>query len=378
MADYTVVLKSIAQGDYIQVAEALKSVLGLQEQVVGQIVSSLPIALFEGLAEGQARAIVQAMAPVEGAGAALEIASGPGGGYARMSWPEPPTIAGRDIDSFASAGVSGSIRCPVCGAALVLMPAGAGAPAPAAHVAAPVQTGPTFEVTGEDDLEMLGEVAAGAGAPDVPQVPAASRPPAAPTPSAAPAASGTKSGVPMDLEDFEASFAQQAEEELGRDDVLQELGEAQGRPVGGTKPQAPAAGAKAPVRTAGTRAQAPPVQPKKGPPVPRTGLGAPSTVFIDPKTAARRLHGKTRRKSGSGSAPSAGTGTYSVFAAKSNKPRFLELVAQVRGISTQEARNLAKRQVVQVARDVSQKEAETIRDRFLAERFQARTQGKGG
>ena len=76
---------------------------------------------------------------------------------------------------------------------------------------------------------------------------------------------------------------------------------------------------------------------------------------------------------------SAGAGSYSVFAAKSSSPRFLELVAEVRGISPQQAKQLGKRQIIQLARDVDQKQAEAIRDRFLAERFQAQVHSsKGG
>ena len=97
MGDYTVVLKSIAQGKYIEVARALQSVLGLKEQAAGQIVSSLPLVLFGGLTDHQARAITKAMAPVEQAGAKLDLTPLPGRAYARMKWPEPPTVAGRDM-----------------------------------------------------------------------------------------------------------------------------------------------------------------------------------------------------------------------------------------------------------------------------------------
>ena len=346
MAGCAVVLKSIAKGKYIEVAAALRSILSLQEQVAGRIVSSMPLVLFGGIKEAQARAVVQAMAPVGRAGGTLEIDPRGGGGYARMSWPEPPTIGGRDLESFASPQSSAALRCPVCGAELVLMPAGA-----PAEPAATVDSGAAFE----EELEMLGEIDAGVRAPDVPKVPAASRVPAASEASAGPT---SQTVVAMDLEDFEASFADQAEEELGRDDILQELGEAQGKPAAG----APSAQPKQ--APAGAQAQPPSAWPK---PTKRPGSA--------PKTPPRV---RRRRKTGSAPAPSTGTGSYSVFASRSNNPRFLELLADVQGITPQEAKKLVKRPVVQVMRDVSQKEAEAIRDRFIAERFQARIHTKGG
>lgn len=376
MADYTIVLKSIAQGKYVQVAQALRSVLGLKEQAAGQIVSSVPLALFEGLERAQANAILEAMAPLQQAGAALGVTPQPGRAYARMSWPEPPSVAGRDLASFTSKQPPAGLRCPVCGAELALVPAGS--PAPAQHAAAPaqpaavepgpsavVESGPAFEVTGEGDLQMLDEVEVGAGpgagVPDVPDVPAATK-----SPSTQPAT--TKSTVPMDLEDFEASFAGQAEEELGRDDVLQELGEAQAKPVAGTQPQAPPA---QPKPEAGAGARAPAARPKTPPTKARRRASGSRRAGRKPATG-------TPVGSGSGSMPSAGTGSFSVFAAKSNNRRFLEFVAEVRGITVQAAKKLAKRQVVQLARDVSQEEAESIREVFEAEGFQARVHGKGG
>ena len=361
MAGCAVVLKSITKGKYVQVAEALKAILGLQEQVSGRIVSSLPIVLFEGLEETQACAVAYAMLPVEEAGATLEVDPEGASGLARMSWPDPPTISGRDLESFASPQAFTALRCPACGTELVLMPAGAPAEAPEEPAAA-IEPDPAFDVTGEEDLEMLGEVELGTRAPDVPKVPAA---PKTPPPPEAPARSAA-TVVPMDLEDFEASFADQAEEELGRDGVLQELGEAQTKPVAEAPPARPK---QAP---AGGQAQPPSAQPK---PPGRTPARPARRSGSGPKTPARARRGK---KSGSGSIPSAGTGIYSVFASKSSSPRFLEIVAEVQGITPKEAKKLAKRPVVQVVRDVSQKEAEDIRDLFLAERFQARVHSKGG
>ncbi len=76
------------------------------------IAASGPIALLADLGKGQAEAVVAELRPSLPDGVVLEIRPGDDGEFARLQWPRPPRIYGRDVEDFA---VAADVKCPVCG-----------------------------------------------------------------------------------------------------------------------------------------------------------------------------------------------------------------------------------------------------------------------
>lgn len=103
MAEHKIILASVAPGSEAAVTTALAEVLGLSEDGVRPLVSSVPIILLDGLDAGQGQAIVSAMASAKEAGGNLIISATSGENMPHVDWPSPPKVAGRDVASFASA-----------------------------------------------------------------------------------------------------------------------------------------------------------------------------------------------------------------------------------------------------------------------------------
>ncbi|MHC4917038.1 MAG: hypothetical protein ACYTGB_16285, partial [Planctomycetota bacterium] len=61
-----------------------------------------------------------------------------------------------------------------------------------------------------------------------------------------------------------------------------------------------------------------------------------------------------------------------IFANKSNNPKMAELLAKIRGISVEEAEDLAQKPLVTVARNISRKQAEVIKRKFTENKISVR------
>ncbi len=304
MAEHKIILASVAPGSEAAVTTALAKVLGLSEDGVRPLVSSVPIILMDELDAGQAQAIISAMAAAKEAGGNLIISATSGENMPHVDWPSPPKVAGRDVASFASAagdaapparpgsGIrravatparptsaaprtplpsAATITCPHCGKPIALhaSPAGPGAragisqvPVPQA-IAAPLPSVPEVEE------------AAGVGRA-LPEVPDVQGNVEAPPPQLSIRTS------PMDLEEFERGVGGGGPPKQPGGTLLQQLDKALRQPA----PQA-----KSPQPKSRPKVK---LQPKKasGPGSGQSGRARPRS----PGAVSDRLRGRDRKR----------------------------------------------------------------------------------
>jgi hypothetical protein len=181
------------------------------------------------------------------------------------------------------------------------------------------------EISSLDDLDV-------GPPPDVPVVPSAQR---RPSTKAAPVEEELVGFdmAPMSLDDFEAGFTS------GGDGVLEEID-----------------------------AALPSAKPADDP---LAELDALPGVEVRAQPAESNLPGPAPAPM-----PGGAQGGYSVFASRGANPRLAESLAQVMGIPVEEARALAKKPVIPVAKGLSQEAAEALRARLAALKITAKIKGK--
>jgi len=88
------------------VAQALSRDFGRDESWGMQVVGAAPIVLIDGLNEAQGDAVHSALSEVEAAGCRFELQTGADAGLAKISWPGPPRVRGRLITEMGIAPVA--------------------------------------------------------------------------------------------------------------------------------------------------------------------------------------------------------------------------------------------------------------------------------
>ena len=197
---------------------------------------------------------------------------------------------------------------------------------------------------------------------------------AVPASIASPSASG-----PMALEDFEAGLAA-----FDDDDPLAKLD----RELPSAPPPAPAPAAapadEGPVALGDLQGDGITVLPDEGPPArakekPIKPMSPQQAARAAKKGAvARKTSSRKRAAASSAAAPAArgGGGKCSVYTSGTGSAKVHQLMAEIMGISEDEAADLAQRSLVPIAKDVSEDEAEVIRQRFVAKKVSVRIMRK--
>jgi hypothetical protein len=243
LANHKIVVASVPPNAQPAVTTALAQLLGIQEEVAKQITGSAPIVVLGGLVPEQATAILEAFAPVKRAGAQIVISAAESASMPHITWPTPPLIARRGLDTYMpgyvapppapvstpapappaaatrpGSGVgaaqvatgSAQIPCPHCGKAIIV----AFAQPPSAAAGAGMTGSGIRQVPVPLGLADAGPVAA--PLPEVPNVPPA-RPASQPVQSSA-----TRAG-PMDLEEFERGVGGGKPPSASADALLRQL-----------------------------------------------------------------------------------------------------------------------------------------------------------
>ncbi len=380
----------LSGGTPAEVAPAMAKLFAIDPKLAGQIAGAAPIVLVENLTAGQASGVRAALDELVSAGGQVEVKAGSVGSIPKVGWGGVPKIAGKPADQYtppappaAAPGAPGTFCCPACGATFSLFQAGAAAAAaPAAPAPAPAKM--TAKDSGFEEIPLpdaLKALESPPDLPDVPEIPAA--PPAAqpaaaaPAPEPAPAPVGgaipiskVKPGhsAPMALEDFEKGLASDDSLLADLDDGLPNVPDEPPRPVPAKrtakKPLAnvnvqgldeiEVAPLGAPPPAARPAAPAAKAAPKARPAAPKAKAAAA------PKAKAAPV-AKAAPAGAGGGDPNE---KVNIFANRSNNPKLIELLAKIRGVSREEAQELAAKPLVTVAKNISRKQAEVIRRKF--------------
>ncbi len=381
---YSIILSG---GKPADLAPAMSKLFGIDQKLAGQIAGASPIVLVEDLNEDQAAGVRGALDELISAGADIAMKAGNVGSIPKVGWGGVPKIAGKPATDYtapqAAPGIvsaPGSFCCPACGATFKLIREGAVASAPvAASPAAPAKSPAKMGVkdSGFEEIPLpdaLKAMESPPDLPDVPEVPSAAAPgakaeaPAAPVGGAIPA-SQVKPGhsAPMALEDFEAGLASDDNLLADLDDGLPDVPDEPPKPV-----RAKASTKKPLVGVSGMDdiEVMPLGGPAKAAPVakPAAPKAVPKAMKAAPAKAAPAVKAKP---------PAGGTGgdadeKVNIFANKSNNPKMVELLSKIRGVSPQEAEEMASKPLVTVARNISRKQAEVIRKKFNESRISVR------
>jgi ribosomal protein L7/L12 len=395
MADqqpYSIILSG---GAPAQVGPPMSQIFGIDEKLASQIAGASPIVLVEGLNEDQASGVRAALDGLVSAGAEITLKAGNVGSIPKVGWGGVPKISGKPATDYtapqaAAPGIvsaPGTLCCPACGASFKLVPEGQGAAAPAAAASAPAEPAAPMGVkdSGFEEIPLpdaLKSLEAPPDLPDVPEVPSSAPAAAAAAPKeAAPSpvggaipASQVKPGhsAPMALEDFEAGLASDDNLLADLDDGLPDVPDEPAKPVPTKAPKqdplvnvsgldeieveplnppatAKAAPAKAaPAKAAPTKAAPAKAAPAKAAPAKAKAAAAPEGAGGDPNEKVN------------------------IFANKSNNPKMIDLLSKIRGVSPEEAEDLAQKPLVTIARNISRKQAEVIKKKFNESRISVR------
>jgi ribosomal protein L7/L12 len=389
---YSIILSGGTPGD---VAPAMSKLFGIDQKLAGQIAGASPIVLVEDLNEDQAAGVRGALDELVTAGADIALKAGNVGSIPKVGWGGVPKIAGKPATDYTApqpppgiVSAPGTFCCPECGANFKLIregaaAAGAAQPAPAAPAAtkSPAQMG--VKDSGFEEIPLpdaLKALESPPDLPDVPEVPSAAAPapgagaPAAPVGGAIPA-SQVKPGhsAPMLLEDFEAGLASDDNLLADLDDGLPDVPDEPAKPM---PPKAPIkARAKSPLvevsgmddievmPLGGAAKAAPAAKPAAPKAAPKAKKAAP---------AAKAKPAKAKAKAPPGDLGGDPNEKVNIFANKSSNPKMVELLSKIRGVSPEEAEDLASKPLVTVARNISRKQAEVIRKKFNESRISVR------
>jgi len=382
MADsYSIILSGGTPG---QVAPPMSQLFGIDQKLAGQIAGASPIVLVEDLNEDQAGGVRAALQDLVVAGAEITLKAGNVGSIPKVGWGGVPRIAGKPATEYTSpapppsiSSAPGTLCCPECGATFKLVKEGSPAAVAKQAGSAAARMGARDsgfeEIPLPDALKSLESPPDLPDVPDIPDVPESS--PAKPEKGAAPAPAGgaisanqVKPGhsAPMALEDFEAGLASDDNLLDDLDDGLPDVPDEPAKPVP-AKPPAK----KALVEVTGMDDIE--VTPLDGPAKTASAAkpaAAPKAAPIAAPKAARPKPVQTA------DATAAGGGDpnekVNIFANKSNNPKMVELLAKIRGVSPEEAEDLASKPLVTVARNISRKQAEVIKKKFLENRISVR------
>lgn len=130
---FQLVMRAVAEERRPDAAMFLSGCFSLPLVSTRNIVASAPIALLADLDRGQAEAIVSELRPALPADVLLDIVPDGGADVARLRWPRPPRVYGRDVDDFAASEDLHDIKCPVCGGMIRIVKDAAGLKASAVH-----------------------------------------------------------------------------------------------------------------------------------------------------------------------------------------------------------------------------------------------------
>lgn len=416
--NYTIILRGRFAGKDRAVAKALSEVFGLSDAWGLQVVGGSPITLLAYMNANQAQAVYQHLLPVENAGCRFLVQQGLDRSIPAVSWKDDPVVGGKPLSEYLDATVAAApvvpaaggapaapapvpggamLACPHCGKPVALQrgpggpklvpaalgpapipvpkPGGVALPAPVPipipgaqppkqatpraparavgpggarppqapklvplpapaiprqlPVGPPDPPAPSFEPLDIDGLE---ELAPGAEPrvplPDVPVVESELQPLTFPKAAKAPSGSDPRLNAPITLEDFEAGLG-----EFEPQDSETDL------------------------------------------PSPEDVAGAVEEEVSSENVRQVRPSGRGRKASG-GVPMGASAGTLdrvqkedpdalcSIFIGKNNNPQVHELIAEIQGITVEEAQRLCQKVIVPVVKDIPISEADAIRERF--------------
>ncbi len=113
-----IVMGAVAEERQPDAAMFLSGCFSLPPASTRSIAASGPIALLADLDRRQAEAVVAELRPALPPGVDLAIEPDGTGDVARLQWPRPPRIYGKDIDDYAGSEDLHEVKCPLCGGML--------------------------------------------------------------------------------------------------------------------------------------------------------------------------------------------------------------------------------------------------------------------
>ncbi len=314
--NYGVVLSSCSIANKESAVGALTKAFKFDAKTSNTVLERAPMLVFEGLTEAVGKLVLEKMKGLSDAGCELKLVAAPFETKRKLSWPKPHTFVRCALEEAAKAPaeVQGEIiTCPKCGEKFTFDPA-----SPAAQAAPPAKE-PVEEI---EELEEAIQA----------------------KPAELPA---KVSDDIMDLDEFESS--------LGEIDL-----ESPSAGTGGKEELDELAGAQ-PMESDDTVDEE-----KKVPDAPKQ----------TPTEVQEVVHSaKPKPKAAAPAASDGGQGAYRVILSKmrSDKVRneAAEIIAQVRGISQEEALKAAGKLIVTAVKDVTEEKANEIKNTFTEKGIKA-------
>lgn len=363
-AHFSVVLVEVPQEGQAEIASALGEALHLQPEAAKQVLSTAPVVLFRDLAKPEIRALKPKLIELSRRGIEFRITPRPADSLPSVNWPTKPgfvqSSGGELLPSVTFEWQQHAFVCPGCGEAFVIRPIGK-----------PVLT---------KREEAKAPAPAPAPAPK-PAPPKEEKKAAPPPPKPAPAKPAVKKveeveeieeiqeiSEPLEVveeieEVQEISEPIEVADEVEEVEEIQEISDAE--PIEEVEEIAEASGddiemidLDEPPKKAAPAVKKPPE--KKGAP--------------PPKPEAKKPPEKKPAKKGGDDEE--GEVAYSVFLSRIPTPdkqaQAAKMIAEIRGVSMGEAKDLAARMVIPVVKDVSKEEAEQCLERFKKLKIQGR------
>lgn len=420
--NYTIILRGRFAGKDRAVAKALSEVFGLSDAWGLQVVGGSPITLLAYMNANQAQAVYNQLLGVEAAGCRFLVQEGLDRSIPAVSWSDDPLVAGKPLSEYLNATVAAApvmpaagatpqapaaggalLVCPHCGKP-VAMQRGPGGPklVPAALGPAPIPVPKPggAALPAPVPIPVPGAQPPKQATPRAPARPVATggaKPPQAPKPVPAPAVPPAAPAVPrqlpvgppdppaptfepLDIDGLE-ELAPGAESRVPLPDVP--VVESDLQPLTFPKAAKAPSGSdprlNAPITLEDFEAGLGEFEPQDS----ETDLPSPEDVAgaVDVEQGAdqdvRQVRPSGRGRKASGGVPmgaSAGTldrvqkedpdALCSIFIGRNNNPQVHELIAEIQGITVEEAQRMCQKVIVPVVKDIPVSEADAIRERF--------------
>lgn len=415
--NYTIVLRGRFAGKDRAVAKALSEVFGLSDAWGLQVVGGSPITLLAYLSANQAQAVYNQLVPVENAGCRFLVQQGLDRSIPAVSWTDDPLVAGKPLSEYLNATVAAApvmpapeaepaaggamLACPHCGKPVALqrspggpklVPAALGPapiPVPKPGGAAPPAPMPSPLPGAQPPKQATPRASAKGVAPGGGRSPQAPKPVPVPAPAAlgiprqlpvGPPDPPAPSFEPLDIDGLE-ELAPGAAPRVPLPDVP--VVESDLQPLTFPKAAKAPSGSdprlNAPITLEDFEAGLGTFEPQDS----ETDLPSPEDVAgaVEEEEASsenvRQVRPSGRGRKASGGVPmgaSAGTldrvqkedpdALCSIFIGKNNNPQVHELIAEIQGITVEEAQRLCQKVIVPVVKDIPVSEADALRERF--------------
>lgn len=359
---FSVVLVEVPPEGQAEIATSLGEAFHLQPEAAKQILSTAPVILFRDLAKPEVRALKPKLIEISKRGVEFRITPRPADTLPSVNWPTKPGFAqsggGELLPSVTFEWQQHAFVCPGCGEAFVIRPIGKTA------------------IPKRDDAKTT-PTAAPPPAPK-PAPPKEEKKPAPPPPAPAPA----KKVVEEVEEIEEIEEIQEISEPIEVVDEIKESQETEPIEVEEIEEIQEIPDSE-PIEEVEEIAEVSEDiemidlddSPKKPSPAAKKPLDKKPAAPSKPE-AKKPPERKPARKGGGDDEEGEGQIAYSVFLSRIPTPekqsQAAKLIAEIRGVSMNEAKDLAGRMVIPILKDVSKEEAEACLERFRKLKIQGR------